>query len=264
MTLRTTFIEREPYKSYKNANIACSICKQANSYNYSLEQGHLYFYTCCFIDTDCDFICCKNCFKGEKATLGKMKCYQNKTLELRYERIKRYSGPEIRCNACYKTYNCEEEGVWNCEDAQDHCELGLCKDCYSSFKQITGVVCDKGKPLVRTTEWRKRTPDCKQALCNLCPATINPGDAYYVCCDAEVDCDFDCCENCFKGCSTKTHHVMGETCQLLETLQSQFASKIHADFDVQKAFLIEYADTFGIQKELSDEEVTAEIAKVQS
>jgi hypothetical protein len=57
---------------------------------------------------------------------------------------------------------------------------------------------------------------------------------------------------------------MGETCQLLETLQSQFASEIHADFDVQKAFLIEYADTFGIQKELSDEEVTAEIAKVQS
>ena len=264
MTVRTTLFKREPYKSSQYEYIACSICKQMCTDNSSLSVGFMNCYTCCFFDTDCDFICCKNCFKGEKATLGKMKCYQNKILELRYEGIKRTGSPLVRCKSCDKVYNAEEEGVWNCEDAQDHCNKNLCNDCISSFKQITGVVCDKGKPLVRTTEWRKRTPDCKQALCNLCPATINPGDAYYVCCDAEVDCDFDCCENCFKGCSTKTHHVMGETCQLLETLQSQFASEIHADFDVQKAFLIEYADTFGIQKELSDEEVTAEIAKVQS
>jgi len=136
---------------------------------------------------------------------SKITCEEGLALTLRTsarQRPEYYGTSTISCSLCYSSIKCKD-GYYTCEHADREilgCNFDCCKSCYNT-PVLDGVVCDKGDPLAARVAPRSRAPfDGKATVdCSLCKRTVSCSDRYFACCNADADCDFSCCSDCFRG-----------------------------------------------------------------
>ena len=74
-----------------------------------------------------------------------------------------------------------------------------------------GTKCDKGDPLVFRQKPRERAPyyGAESVACNICYKEAACYRGYYACENADKDCDYDICQECYRG---KKAFMKGVTC----------------------------------------------------
>ena len=76
---------------------------------------------------------------------------------------------------------------------------------------VIGKTCDKGDPLVFRFKPRERNPynGADSIACNICEKEAVCYRGYYCCKNADKDCNYDVCNECYKGIKT---FKLGVTC----------------------------------------------------
>lgn len=104
------------------------------------------YYTCKNAESECDFDCCVDCYKGKKDFQSGLTCDKGDLLKYSIAPRRRapYNGAiAIRCDVCKKNVPDVRKGYYNCCKSEVDCSYDVCIECFKGKKEARpGFTCD--------------------------------------------------------------------------------------------------------------------------